>query len=744
MQTLAGKAIHVEGIVQGVGFRPFVHNLATRLKLTGDVYNSSQGVFVRLFGKHSAIDGFLNELSTTPPPLASITNITVEDLPYESLGDFRIVRSDDAGRRTVTITPDAAICADCLRELNDPNDRRYHYPFINCTNCGPRYTIIEDVPYDRPNTTMRDFQMCSDCREEYDNPVSRRYHAQPNCCPICGPSLTLIGEDGDPIEKAVELLRSGKIVAIKGLGGFHLACDARNEYAVVRLRERKYREEKPFAVMVRTLELAETLIEMPRYAAGLFNGPVAPILVGRRKNNDILAPAVAPNNDYYGVMLPYTPLHMLLLQHDVDCLVMTSANRTDEPICIDNDEAVDRLSGIADAFLMHDRRINLRIDDSVLFATDEKPTIIRRARGYVPSGIETGIDVTGLAAFGALLKNTFSLGRDKAIYPSQHIGDLDNVTAMDMFHEVYDHLREILDVEVTAVACDLHPDYQTTRLAEETQLPLTRVQHHHAHLASLMAEKRVYGRSIGFALDGTGFGDDGQIWGGEAMIFDPASYQRVYHLEYVPLPGGDKAAREPWRMALTYLHHNDIDYRKYVNHAQAEQLAGLLDSKIPLLNTSSTGRLFDAVSSLCNLCHIATFEAKAPMLLEAAIGPIDDHYDFEIHDDRILTGGIIKGVVSDLDTGVDVSIISGRFHNTLVEIIANCARRIRQDTALNNVFLSGGVLMNNYISHHARRRLTEEGFTVYTHTLLPPNDGAISVGQLLVAAFRHRKDDQLG
>jgi len=544
LRVPAGKTIRVDGIVQGVGFRPFVHGLASRLGLKGDVCNSSRGLIVHVFGDGGDLDAFVAELESSPPPLASVTGVTIEDIPFECRTDFRIIPSKSEADRTVAVTPDAAICPDCRRELLDPNDRRRGYPFINCTNCGPRYTIVLDVPYDRPNTTMQRFTMCADCRAEYEDPADRRYHAQPNCCRRCGPALQLLDAEGrpvpgDPVKLAADELRRGRIVAVKGLGGFHLACDARNEAAVQRLRRRKNREEKPFAVMAADIAHVRRMVDLPDYGEALLRSPVAPILIARKRRPAPPAESVAPANDYYGVMLPYTPLHVLLFAEGPDYLVMTSGNLADEPIAIDNREALARLSGVADLFLVHDRPINLRVDDSVVLAADERPTVLRRARGHVPRGVETGLDVDGLAGFGPLLKNTLAIGRGTEVYPGQHVGDLDNRPATDMFFEVYDHLRAILGVEVRKVACDLHPDYPTTRLAEETGLEVVRVQHHHAHLVSLMAEKRVYERSIGIALDGTGYGDDGEIWGGEVFAFDPASYRRMFHLEYVPLPGGD-------------------------------------------------------------------------------------------------------------------------------------------------------------------------------------------------------------
>jgi len=713
----AGRRIRIDGIVQGVGFRPFVYRLALAHGLTGDVRNDSRGVTIHAFGEEAAAEGFVRDLAGSPPPLASVSSIDVQEIAFEKREAFTIVTSQGSAERTVGVTPDAALCADCLRELLDEQDRRYRYPFINCTNCGPRYSIIEDVPYDRP------------------------YHAQPVCCFDCGPELAVLDGDGgaiecDPVDFAREQLLAGKIVAIKGLGGFHIACDATNEQAVRRLRDRKHREEKPLAVMVGSYEQAERLVEMPEYGKRLLESPVSPILVARKRKPDRLAPSVSAVTDFYGVMLPYTPLHVLLFERDLEALVMTSGNLTDEPIAIDNEEAVERLGGVADFFLVHNRRIHLRIDDSVVSATAPRPIIWRRARGYVPRGIETGRDVGGIAGFGPLLKNTLAIGRGSVIYPGQHVGDLDNVLARDMFDEVYRHLREILDVEIEAVACDLHPDYPTTRLAERTGLPVERVQHHFAHVVSLMAEKRVYDRSIGFSFDGTGYGADGAIWGGEVLVFDAASYERAFHLEYVPLPGWDKTAKEPWRMALAYLFHHGLDHEKYVRHERAAQIVALLESDLEVFRTSSMGRLFDAVSSLAGVCQETTFDGKAAMALEGIIADTDASYDFAIEGNEIKTGALVRGVLGDIDQSEGASVISARFHNTVVEMMVACAKRLRASEGLTNVFLSGGVFMNGYLTTHGRRRLEAEGFRVFTHTLLPPNDGGISAGQVLAAACR--------
>jgi len=735
--------------VQGVGFRPFVHGLAAEHGLSGDIRNDSQGVLIHLFGAPEAVAAFLHDLEAAPPPLAEVARVVARDIPHEVREGFTILPSKGEAERTVAVAPDAAICADCRRELLDPADRRHRYAFINCTHCGPRYSIITDVPYDRPNTTMRDFAMCPACRAEYEDPADRRYHAQPVCCPDCGPRLEMRDAAGgpmagDPVRLAAGELRSGRIVAVKGLGGFHLACDATNEAAVRRLRERKHREEKPFAVMVKDLAAAASLADLPGYAERLLASPVAPILIARKRHPERLARAVSPVNDYYGLMLPYTPLHVLLFEEGLGPLVMTSGNLTDEPICIANDEARDRLKGIADAFLMHNRRIHLREDDSVLLATRDRPTVVRRSRGYVPVGIETGRAVSGWAAFGPMLKNTLAVGRGTTVYPGQHVGDLNNRLALDMFQEVYDHLRAILGVEVERIACDMHPDYPSTHLAEATGLPVTKVQHHHAHLVSLMAEKPRTrgGRAIGFAFDGTGYGEDGAVWGGEVMVFDPCGYRRAFHLEYVPLPGGDRAAEEPWRMGLVHLVRNGLDrLRARYRGRRVEQVRALLESDVPMPRTSSMGRLFDAVASLCRVCQRNTYEGKAAMALEGIIEPTEESYGFILRGDEILTDGIIRGVVEDLDRGLPPGVVSGRFHNTVVEIMVECARVLREAEGLSDVFLSGGCFQNAYLLARGRARLEAEGFRVFTHTLLPPNDGGVAVGQLLAAATRGEGKD---
>ncbi|MFH0911413.1 MAG: carbamoyltransferase HypF [Planctomycetota bacterium] len=740
MRVLAGKEIRVTGIVQGVGFRPFVHGLARACRLGGDVSNDPRGVRIRVFGAPDAIDRFLQKLAASPPPRAMVARIETKEIRPERRDGFEILPSRADGKPVAAIAPDAAICPACRREMANPSDRRFGYPFTNCTLCGPRYSILERIPYDRANTAMRDFAMCADCQREYLSPEDRRHHAQANCCPRCGPRLWLADAGGktlagDPVEASARALSEGRILAVKGLGGFHLACDASNDAAVRRLRERKDREEKPFAVMARDVETVRRLVLLPPYAERLLASPEAPILIARKRRPALLAESVAPGNNSYGVMLPYTPLHALLLERGPACLVMTSGNRADEPIAAENGEALERLQGIADLFLLHDRRITVRQDDSVLLAAKGRPVMVRRSRGYAPAGIETGADVDGVAAYGAMLKNAPAVGRGSTLFPGRHVGDLGNARALEMFLEVLGHLKEILGVRVRRVACDLHPDYPSTRLAEESGLEVVRVQHHHAHLLSLMAESRLHEPAIGVALDGTGYGPDGALWGGEIFAFDPHGFERKYHLAYVPLPGGERAVQEPWRMALAYLKQCGLDWRPWIREERAPEVAALIESRVPMFRTSSMGRLFDAVSSLCGLCHVAGHEAQAPMALEGALEGTPDAYAFGIEGEEICADGVIRSVVRDREQGVPAGIVSGRFHNAVVEMVLACARRLREEEGLNRLFLSGGVFMNRYLCDRIPERATREGFEVLTHSLLPPNDGGIAAGQALYAAF---------
>lgn len=736
-----GETIRIDGIVQGVGFRPFVRKLAVEHGLTGDVCNTSQGVVIRAFGPADRLAAFRAALETSPPALAVIETIDVAPCPAPAPAAFAIRPSAGQSTRTVSVTPDAATCADCVRELFDPGDRRYRYPFINCTQCGPRYSIIEDVPYDRPHTTMRDFAMCSDCRREYEDPESRRYHAQPNCCPVCGPCLRLLdgagrAVAGDAVAQAVAHLKAGQVAAIKGLGGYHLACNADDTRAVERLRARKHREGKPLAVMVPDLAAAQALVELTPEAAALLAGPICPVVIAPWREGQSLSPAVAPVGRCCGVFLPYTPLHHLLFAAGLAVLVMTSANRTDEPIVISNDEALERLEGIADVFLVHDRRINVRVDDSVVLAADPEPIVVRRARGYVPAGIGVNVDVDGIAGFGPFFKNTMALGRGQTVYLGQHVGDMENVLTETMFHEIQGHLEGILGLAVRHVACDLHPDFPTTRLAEQTGLPLTRVQHHHAHLVAAMATSRCYERALGVSLDGSGFGADGAVWGGEFMAFDPGGCDRLCHLEYVALPGGDQAARQPWRMALAHLRAAGLDWERWIRHPQAPAVAALLDSDMPQSRTSSMGRLFDAVASLCGLCQENRYEGEAAMTLEGVAEDDGGHYPFAVAAETVSVAPLFTALLADLEGGVPVARVAGRFHNTVVELVLAVVARWRERLGLQRVCLAGGCFMNRWLHERLVARLQAAGLEVVVARRVPPNDGGVSLGQVVVAAWQ--------
>ena len=601
------RTFDINGIVQGVGFRPFVYQLAIAHKLQGRVSNTSSGVSIHIQGESSAIEAFSRELTQNPPPLAHITQVTQDEAPLKEYRDFSIIKSQSQGHRFTLISPDVSICKDCLEELLDPDDRRYQYPFINCTNCGPRYTIIDDIPYDRPKTSMRNFQMCAQCQAEYDDPMDRRFHAQPNACPVCGPTVQLCDNQGtalavqDPIAEAVGLLKAGHILAIKGLGGFHLVVDAENQVAVTALRERKHREEKPLAVMsydvaaIRQYALASPEEEQ------LLLSPQRPIVLLPKKKPAMLAEGVSPHSRYYGVMLPYTPLHYLLLKDNFKALVMTSGNMSEEPIAIDNQDALERLKPMADYFLLHNRDIYLRSDDSVVKTINGQVRFFRRSRGYVPRPVFLKKPVRPILACGAELKNTICLTREDQAFLSQHVGDLENLATYNFFKKTIQHLKRILDIEPETIACDMHPDYLSTRYArEQDQIEVLEVQHHHAHIAACMAENQVEGSLIGLAFDGTGLGTDGHIWGGEILVASFDQFERVAHLAYVPMPGGASAIKEPWRMAISYLYRAygkdllclDLPLFKKVKQHKIETIIAMIDKKINSPYTSSLGRLF--------------------------------------------------------------------------------------------------------------------------------------------------------
>jgi hydrogenase maturation protein HypF len=762
-------------VVQGVGFRPFVFGLARSLDLSGYVLNSSSGVTIEVEGADDAVEQFLSRMQADPPPLAKITDLAVVAMAPRGDARFLIRESVADDAEFALVSPDAATCQDCWNEFGAAANRRCGYPFTNCTHCGPRYTIVQDVPYDRAKTTMAAFRMCELCRAEYEDPFDRRFHAQPNACPACGPSLALVPR-GSRLPGAEEfsanagaalsilravrgLLREGQIVAVKGLGGFLLACDARNEGAVAMLRRRKRRSDKPFAVMARDIEAVERFCVVTKTERTALTGSRRPIVILQRAPDSQLPDAIAPGNNSIGVMLPYTPLHYLLFSDSPDdasefpALVMTSGNLSEEPIVTRNEDAWEQLQPVADWFLFHNRDIYMRADDSVVRVFQGSERVLRRSRGYVPQPVDLGVEMRELLACGAELKNTFCLTKDRYAILSQHIGDFENYETQRFFEETLANLKKLFRVEPQAVAYDLHPNYMSSRFA--LALPIERkiaVQHHHAHIASCMAENHLRGEVIGVAFDGTGYGNDGKIWGGEFLIADYAGFARRAHLRYVPLPGGDAAVRQPWRMALSYLRDTfgaglPPEALKFI-HDVPEKQVSLVDAMIArgiqTVETSSCGRLFDAVAALLGLGSRVSFEGQAAISLEAAAPrDVNESYAFGISKNvsdvepmEIDVRPMIEEIVRDLSRRRDIGGISARFHNTIAAAIVEVCQRLRQQEGLNRVCLSGGVFQNAYLLERTVKDLYGCAFEVFVHAVAPPNDGGISLGQAAIASER--------
>jgi len=747
--------IRVAGIVQGVGFRPFVYNLAREYGISGFVGNDSDGVFIEAQGDPEALAGFVRMIREGAPPLAEVDDISWEDIALQSRNGFHIRESVRGETMGTLISPDMAICSDCAEEMDDPLNRRYLYPFINCTNCGPRYSIIRAIPYDRPKTSMRDFEMCPDCRAEYDNPGDRRFHAQPNACEACGPWVTLydaagrkLQENGYAMVLVNKMIHRGHIVAVKGLGGFHLACDAHHRQTVERLRERKNREEKPLAVMAKDLDTAEQYVHLSPREKELLLSPRAPVVLAEKRPDSDLHDAIAPGNPRLGVMLPYTPLHKLLFHSALDLLVMTSGNYSEEPICIGNQDARERLKDIADEVLVHNRRILQRVDDSVVVVLRDRPRLIRRSRGYVPRPIGLLHQTPPILAVGAELKNTLAYSRGSEAFLSQHIGDLSNVRAMEFFHQTRDHLAAILEIEPSTIAYDLHPGYRATRwaldYADQTGIPAVGVQHHHAHMAAAMAEHGLDEPVIGIVLDGTGYGTDGCIWGGEVLLGDYGHAQRFARFEYLPMPGGDKAVREPWRMGLAYLRHTfGPEFTQYVpagwQDLPVAQVAAMIDKSINAPLTSSCGRLFDGVAAICGGRTHISFQGQAAMEFQHRMGeaksPGPLAYEIVRRGQRleIKIAPVIRSVIDALREGADLAAVSRAFHEMLTDLFVDLAIRAREESRLGKVVLSGGVFQNTYLFQQLSTRLENAGFQVYLPGQVPANDGGISLGQLAVA-----------
>jgi len=779
--------IEISGIVQGVGFRPFVYRLAKSLFLNGWVCNISDGVVIEVEGDRESLEVFLTKLRSEAPTISFIKELKLSTDVLVGYDNFTIKQSSKSIKKNIYFSPDVSICKDCERELFDKDNRRYLYPFINCTNCGPRFTIIKGVPYDRKKTTMSKFCMCDCCTSEYSNPNDRRYHAQPISCYDCGPEMVLTDSNGEIISsteksgskevlsRARLLILDAKIVAIKGIGGYHLACDATNEDAVKKLRSRKIRDDKPFALMVKDYNTALKYCEISKEEKELLESVEKPIVLLKKNisNSDCkLNDIIAPGNPYLGIMLPYTPVQLLLFndidnKSNIEILVMTSANRSDEPIYYKDEDAFENLRDIADYFLTNDRDIFIRTDDSVTRVLNKKKFIIRRSRGYVPMPIDctrsifykTAQHMPSVLACGAELKNTFCLNRENDFFISHHIGDLENTETYKSFEEGISHFKTMFDIKYDAVAYDLHPGYLSTKYALHSDAKnLIPIQHHHAHIASCAAENSLKGDIIGVAFDGTGYGEDGHIWGGEFFFGDYANYERAGHLEYVRMPGGEMAIKEPWRMALSYLTKlgreycinkknefgitiDDMSFLDDVDSSRINAVRQVIEKNINSPFTSSMGRLFDAVAALTGIRSAITYEGQAAIEMEyIAQGDADGQYRFEIQtkDDGFIvcTDGVFEGIISDMKSGITKGQIAARFHETVAEMMLEGCRQVRDKTALNRVVLSGGVFQNITLLEKSMKKLTNDAFEVYIHSKVPTNDGGISFGQAVIAVHR--------
>ncbi len=689
----------------------------------------------------NTLQKLIKEIKEKAPPLSNIKEIIYEEWEGNLPDDLQIVESENEESKKVLIPPDIAPCDECLRELFTLTDRRYRYPFINCTNCGPRFSIIKDIPYDREKTTMSIFIMCDECRKEYEDPLNRRFHAEPNACPKCGPQITLYDPKGNLIEKgdkAIKLtqkfIKEGKIGIIKGISGMHIVCDARKKEAVRRIRAIKLRKTKPFAVMCKDLEEVKKIAKISKEEENILLSPQRPIVLLKKSPDYDLAEEVAPKNRYVGVILPYSPLHYLLME-DLECIVDTSANITDEPIIYKNEEAFSKFKNKVDFFLLHNREIFMRSDDSVLQVVSGEPRFIRRARGYCPLPFEFDEKFPQILAVGAELKNTFCLSKENLIFMSQHIGDLADFETLSFFEDVLNHFKKIFDIEPRICVCDMHPDYLSTRWAQQNFKKVLKVQHHYAHILSCILENNLKGKVIGVAFDGTGYGADGAVWGGEFLICDAKNFERVFHFEYVPMPGGEKAVKEPRRMALSYLYLSGCkDYiHKIWDKKEAEVLIKMIDKKINCPLTSSCGRLFDAVSSILRICDFNSYEGEAAINLEMIAEGNHQVYSFEIGDKKISFKKMIREIVRDLKRGAPASEISMKFHNTICEVVKKVCLILRERYGINKVCLSGGVFQNRILFEKLLEDLRELKFDVYSNFKVPVNDAGISLGQILTS-----------
>ena len=769
------RKIQISGIVQGVGFRPFVYNLACKFQLTGYVYNDPAGVTIVVQGCYSNIETFEKELRINPPPRSKIVDYESVDIFSDTIySNFLIQSSPSKGAKTAAVSPDLDVCDDCRREMFNSANQRYLYPFINCTNCGPRYTIIRDIPYDRPKTTMIDFTMCPDCQVEYDDPTNRRFHAQPNACPVCGPHIQLRNKIGevllsaykseeyeDLFKQIMQLFSEGHIIAIKGVGGYHLACDAANEAAVSTLRSRKYREDKPFAVMFQDLKSINRVCNVNQPERDLLESVVHPIVLLKKNADYNLANNVAPNNHYLGAMLPYTPLHHLIYRFFNEPLVMTSGNISDEPIAYKDKDAIQRLKGIADYFIIHNREIHIRCDDSVSRIWNNKPYPIRRSRGYAPDKImvDWKFDRHFLAC-GPEQKNTFALAKDNAVYLSHHIGDMENLEVLKSLEEGVSHYKHVFDIEPEIVAYDLHPDYLSTKYAEDypdfnsndQKIHKIGVQHHHAHAVSCMIENGINQPVLAIVLDGTGYGTDGTIWGGELLLAEYDRFERLGHFQTTRLPGGTAAIKNPWQMGVSYLSEVfgnklielNIPFLKNVNVQKLSIVLKMLESGMNSPITSSCGRLFDGVAAISGLRPKVNYEGQAAVEFEQCIrDEYEEGYNFPIINEHskivLMWDMMIRQLVEDVVKQIPISVISQKFHNGLSDGLLSWASEAQKQTGIKEIVLSGGVFMNYYLLTRLKNALEKKGFIVYTHSIVPCNDGGISLGQAVIAGAQLKK-----
>ena len=769
-----GAELHIRGTVQGVGFRPFIYNLAKRYDISGTVFNSGNGVCIHATGEKNSLERFIDAIGNNAPPLARILAVDISSLDPKTLRqkDFRILASAESDTADTAIPPDIALCDKCLRELLDRNDRRFLYPFINCTNCGPRFTIIEHLPYDRLQTSMKVFPMCSKCKSEYDDPTNRRFHAQPNACPTCGPQVTLHAADGtpidtaDPVKMACEMLRNGKILAIRGLGGFHLCCDGTSDDVVAVLRKRKNRPDKPLALMVADIPAAEKFAALCEEEKAELCAPSHPIVLLKKQSRHVLSQKLNPGIGDIGIMLPYTPLHHLLFTCEScpEALVMTSGNRGGMPISISNDDALAQLTGIADCFLFHNREILTRVDDSVIKVLGKRPLIVRRARGYCPTPLEIRHSLPQSLACGGGLKSTFCLGRGNIAVISQHIGDLHSLENYDFYLESIAHHKKVFAIEPEICISDLHPDYMSSYYAEETNLPLYRIQHHHAHAVAVMAEHGLSDPVLAVVFDGTGLGTDGTIWGGEILRCELTHFDRLAHLHYLPLPGGEKAVEEPWRMAISALYatfgekvfEEEIipSHLQQVPISSRDAVLQMIRRQLNTPLTSSCGRLFDAVAALLGLRLRCTYEGQAAMELEAlAAGALSPDWlsllmNYQGDEgDRFLqrsngkweinSCNFVTMIIKNLKENMAPSRIARDFHLQLIATVTTLVCKLGADYDITTVVLSGGSMQNRILLEGVQYVLQENGITVYTGRQVPVNDGGLSFGQLIAGGLQH-------